>query len=209
MRARDRLPGLGRDVDEGDAHIDAELSALVGDAVDRVPPEDRVIDRDHPRPAVRRADHHQRAEDLRTRVIQRNEVCDPDGFANQRNRAVGLRARVRQQIEDPDQHARKMKKLKYILCFEEYELAKGVQQNRKFDYRIEGHEKEIKNAVRKRASYCVRLAMIKIIPKLYNREFWPVFVKATKIGIKEKVFGRVAEELLKGLKINTLNLVKR
>jgi glycosyltransferase involved in cell wall biosynthesis len=109
----------------------------------------------------------------------------------------------------PDQHARKMKRLKYILCFEEYELAKGVQQNLKFDYRLEGHDKEIRDAVRKRASYCVRLAMFKMIPRLYSKQSWPVFIRATKIGLKERVFGRAAQELLKGLKINTLNLIKR
>jgi glycosyltransferase involved in cell wall biosynthesis len=109
----------------------------------------------------------------------------------------------------PDQHARQMKRLKYILCFEEYNLAKGVQQNLNFDYRLQAHDKEIKTAVRKRASYCVRLAVFKIIPKLYNKQFWPVFIKAAKIGFNERVYGKAAQELLKGLKINTLNLIRR
>ena len=109
----------------------------------------------------------------------------------------------------PGQHARKMKKLQYILCFEEYMLAKDVQLSNKFDYKLNGATADIKRAVRKRASFCVRVAMFKVIPKLYNKQLWPVFIRAFRIGYQERVYGRAAYELLKGLKINAMKMISR
>ncbi|RYY30114.1 MAG: glycosyltransferase family 2 protein [Chitinophagaceae bacterium] len=107
----------------------------------------------------------------------------------------------------PAQHARKMKKQKYVLCFEEYQLAKNVQLSNNFDYKIEPGNPVIKEAVKKRATFCVRHAMYKVIPRLYQRSAWPVFRKALKIGWQERVFGAALIELLKGLKINTIKLI--
>jgi glycosyltransferase involved in cell wall biosynthesis len=107
----------------------------------------------------------------------------------------------------PEQHARKMKKLKYVLCFEEYNLAKDVQSRKKFDYQIDSNDQFIRSAVKKRATFCVRHAMFKIIPYLYKKESWPVFKKAFSIGYREKVFGAAFLELSKGLKINAKKLI--
>jgi len=109
----------------------------------------------------------------------------------------------------PGQHARKMKRLKYILCFEEYNLAKDVQQNSKFDYDLKDKMKEINKAVRKRATYCVRVAMFKLIPGLYKKQSWPIFIRAFKIGFRERVYGTAMLELLKGLQINATKMLSR
>lgn len=109
----------------------------------------------------------------------------------------------------PDQHARKMKRLKYILCFEEYNLAKDVQLHEKFDYQIDSKDENLKLAVRKRATFCVRHAMFKVIPKLYKKDLWPIFFKAAKIGYREGVYGAAILELFKGLGINTRKLLTR
>jgi glycosyltransferase involved in cell wall biosynthesis len=109
----------------------------------------------------------------------------------------------------PEQHARKMKKKKYVLCFEEYQLAKSVQLNNRFDYRIEPGNPVIEQAVKKRAAFCVRHAVYKVIPKLYLPSTWPVFRKALKIGWEEHVFGAALLELFKGLKVNTRKLIYR
>jgi glycosyltransferase involved in cell wall biosynthesis len=109
----------------------------------------------------------------------------------------------------PEQHARKMKKLQYILCFEEYNLAKDVQLKTKFDYHIDSRDERITRAVKKRATFCVRHAMLKTIPKLYKKETWPVFRKAFAIGYHERVFGAAILELFKGARINASKLISR
>ncbi|RYG48803.1 MAG: glycosyltransferase family 2 protein [Chitinophagaceae bacterium] len=109
----------------------------------------------------------------------------------------------------PEQHARKMKKMKYVICFEEYNLAKDVQLAQKFQYQIDSNDQRIRNAVKKRATFCVRHAMFKIIPQLYRKESWPVFKKAFTIGYREGVFGAAVMELFKGFRINAARLVSR
>jgi len=109
----------------------------------------------------------------------------------------------------PEQHARKMKKLKYVLCFEEYNLAKDVQLRQKFDYQIDSNDERIRNAVKKRATFCVRHAMFKVIPQLHRKDSWPVFKKAFSIGYQEKVFGAAILELFKGFRINAARLLAR
>lgn len=109
----------------------------------------------------------------------------------------------------PDQHARKMKRLKYILCFEEYNLAKDVQLQNKFDYRIDKTDAFLKKAVKKRATFCVRHAMFKAMPKLYKKDIWPIFFRAAKIGYREGVYGSAILELFKGLGINARKLLTR
>jgi glycosyltransferase involved in cell wall biosynthesis len=109
----------------------------------------------------------------------------------------------------PEQHARKMKKLKYVLCFEEYNLAKGVQDRKKFDYQIDANDDRIVSAVKKRATFLVRHAMFKTIPQLYRKETWPVFKRAFAIGYRERVFGAAILELFKGARINAAKLISR
>jgi hypothetical protein len=101
-----------------------------------------------------------------------------------------------------------MKSLKYVLCFEEYNLAKNVQLNHDFNYHIDAGDPLIKQAIRKRATFCVRHAMFKVIPKLHRPGNWKVFKKAFKIGWHEQVFGAAVLELFKGFRINTVKLVR-
>jgi hypothetical protein len=107
------------------------------------------------------------------------------------------------------QRAKMMKKMKYVQCFEEYRLAKDVQMHKNFNYNIDSNNRGIRKAVRKRATFCVRHAMFKLIPRLYKKETWPIFKKAFLIGWKEHVFGSAVLELFKGLKINVQKLLQK
>lgn len=104
----------------------------------------------------------------------------------------------------PDTVSKQQKKKRFILCFEEYELCKKVQQKK---YNIDTTGSGIDEAVKDRAAFCIRQAMLKTIPHLYQKESREAFTRAFRIAYEEKLFYTTLLELFQGLKRKTLRKI--
>ena len=106
----------------------------------------------------------------------------------------------------PGTNSKAQKKKRFSLCFEEYKLCKDVQQQK---YNIDTTDSGIDEAVRKRAAFCIRQAMLKNIPELYKKQSRLAFAKAFKIAYKERLFLTTISELFSGVKRRTFRLIAK
>ena len=97
--------------------------------------------------------------------------------------------------------SKQQKRNRFVLCFEEYRLAKNVQTKK---YNIDTTGSGIDEAVKKRAAFCIRQAMLKTIPELYQKQARQAFVKAFRIAYNENLFLTTLSELIHGLKRKTV-----
>jgi glycosyltransferase involved in cell wall biosynthesis len=104
----------------------------------------------------------------------------------------------------PGTNSKAQKKRRFSLCFEEYKLCKDVQKQK---YNIDTTGSGIDEAVRKRAVFCIKQAMLKTIPELYKKQSRQAFVKAFKIAYEERLFLTSISELFSGVKRKTFRLI--
>ena len=89
------------------------------------------------------------------------------------------------------------KKKRFSVCFEDYKLKKNIQQRK---YNIDTTDSGIDEAVRKSAIFCIKHAMLKNIPELYNKDNRQAFQKAFQIAYRENLFSTTVSELFHGMK---------
>ena len=83
---------------------------------------------------------------------------------------------------------------KVISCFEEYSMCKNVQTGT--GYKIDTADTNIDNIVKKRARYCAKQGLYKMIPRLHKKEYRKVFNRAFGITLREGVFTSALAEML-------------
>lgn len=96
-----------------------------------------------------------------------------------------------------DTNSSDLKRQRFVLCFEEYKLAKAIQQH-KYDIKFDGFD--IDSAVRERAAACIRQALLRNIPSLHISARRRVFADALRIAKNENMLTAIFGELAAGVR---------